>query len=576
MAQQRVTDRLELNEAPANDDVLHIVDVSENSSKKIRAERLREGLATEQALQSLDDSLANVAKSGDYDDLDNKPNIPDVSNFETTTQLNARDTANRARANHTGTQAISTVDGLQGALDGKAPTSHTHTASQITDFDTAVANNSAVQANTAKISFDSASSSKLAGIEAGAQVNTVTSVASKTGAVTLVKGDVGLGNVDNTSDLNKPISTATQTALNGKANTSHTHTASDVTDFQTAVSANSDVVANTAKISFDSTSSSKLAGIEAGAQVNTVTSVATKTGAVTLDTNDVTEATNLYYTEARVSANTDVAANTAARHDAVTLAGTPNYLTIAGQVITRALINLTSHVTGILPIANGGTGSDTQNFVDLTTAQTVAGVKTFSDRMVTGETRAATSGGYKVTTNSGTDAVLIGGGGSANFTSYGNTLLNAETASRPVILDGSKVLRGADPATYPSLTELAYVKGLTSAVQTQLDSKVDFIVTSEASSATPTATGTALKNDYVATALTVNATLAAPSGTANANGMIRYRITASGGTRTIGYNAALEEGNITRTTSLAAGETLTQIYQRVDGEWRCEFESVTS
>lgn len=33
---------------------------------------------------------------------------------------------------------------------------------------------------------------------------------------TPVKGDVGLGNVDNTSDLNKPISTATQTALNAK------------------------------------------------------------------------------------------------------------------------------------------------------------------------------------------------------------------------------------------------------------------------------------------------------------------------------------------------------------------------
>lgn len=33
----------------------------------------------------------------------------------------------------------------------------------------------------------------------------------------LVKGDVGLGNVDNTSDANKPISTATQNALNLKA-----------------------------------------------------------------------------------------------------------------------------------------------------------------------------------------------------------------------------------------------------------------------------------------------------------------------------------------------------------------------
>jgi hypothetical protein len=40
----------------------------------------------------------------------------------------------------------------------------------------------------------------------------------------------------------------------------------------------------------------------------------------------------------------------------VTLAGTPNYITISGQVITRSLINLASHVTGVLPVANGGTG----------------------------------------------------------------------------------------------------------------------------------------------------------------------------------------------------------------------------
>lgn len=37
--------------------------------------------------------------------------------------------------------------------------------------------------------------------------------------ITLAKGDVGLGNVDNTADLDKPISTATQTALDTKQNT---------------------------------------------------------------------------------------------------------------------------------------------------------------------------------------------------------------------------------------------------------------------------------------------------------------------------------------------------------------------
>ena len=48
----------------------------------------------------------------------------------------------------------------------------------------------------------------------------VTSVAGKTGAVTLAKGDVGLGNADNTSDANKPVSTAQQAALDAKADDS--------------------------------------------------------------------------------------------------------------------------------------------------------------------------------------------------------------------------------------------------------------------------------------------------------------------------------------------------------------------
>ena len=57
----------------------------------------------------------------------------------------------------------------------------------------------------------------------------VNSVAGKTGIVTLVKADVGLSNVDNTSDADKPVSSATQTALNGKANTAHVHALSDLT-----------------------------------------------------------------------------------------------------------------------------------------------------------------------------------------------------------------------------------------------------------------------------------------------------------------------------------------------------------
>lgn len=51
----------------------------------------------------------------------------------------------------------------------------------------------------------------------------------------------------------------------------------------------------------------------------------------------------------------------------VTLAGTPAYLTLANQVITRNQINLTAasaHVTGTLPVANGGTGQTALSSID--------------------------------------------------------------------------------------------------------------------------------------------------------------------------------------------------------------------
>jgi len=79
--------------------------------------------------------------------------------------------------------------------------------------------------------------------DAGTNGGTVTisaavqSVAGKTGVVSLTKGDVGLGDVDNTTDLAKPISAATQAALDGKAAASHTHTASAITNFAEAVEA---------------------------------------------------------------------------------------------------------------------------------------------------------------------------------------------------------------------------------------------------------------------------------------------------------------------------------------------------
>lgn len=93
-------------------------------------------------------------------------------------------------------------------------------------------------AQAAAIATHAALATGVHGIGAGAVVGTTLvqtltnktltapAISSPTG---LVKADVGLANVDNTSDVNKPVSTAVSTALSGKANTSHTHSGADIT-----------------------------------------------------------------------------------------------------------------------------------------------------------------------------------------------------------------------------------------------------------------------------------------------------------------------------------------------------------
>ena len=62
---------------------------------------------------------------------------------------------------------------------------------------------------------------------------------------------------------------------------------------------------------YTATEKTKLNTIEDGAQVNTVTSVAGKTGNVVLSTSDISEGSKLFYTDARVTSNSSVIANTA-------------------------------------------------------------------------------------------------------------------------------------------------------------------------------------------------------------------------------------------------------------------------
>ena len=80
--------------------------------------------------------------------------------------------------------------------------------------------------------------------------------------------------------------------------------------------------------------------------------------------------------------------------------------------------------SGTLSIAKGGTGSATQNFVDLTTAQTVAGAKTFSGNMVVGGT--LTAGGILYPNTNGTSGYVLtsNGVGGATWASVPVTSLS--------------------------------------------------------------------------------------------------------------------------------------------------------
>ena len=86
----------------------------------------------------------------------------------------------------------------------------------------------------------------------------VSSVAGKTGVVTLTKSDVGLSNVDNTSDANKPVSTATQTALNLKANLENPELTGVPTAPTAAAGTNTTQIATTAHVFAERTNTATL------------------------------------------------------------------------------------------------------------------------------------------------------------------------------------------------------------------------------------------------------------------------------------------------------------------------------
>jgi hypothetical protein len=79
---------------------------------------------------------------------------------------------------------------------------------------------------------------------------------------------------------------------------------------------------------------------------------------------------------------------------------------LTGNASTATTATTATNVSGTVGTANGGTGSSTKNFVDLTTAQTIAGAKTFSsDINVNGITVGKGAGGQVTNTATGFNAL---------------------------------------------------------------------------------------------------------------------------------------------------------------------------
>lgn len=222
----------------------------------------------------------------------------------------------------------------------------------------------------------------------------VTSVNGKTGAVTLSKGDVGLGNVDNTSDANKPISNATQAALNNKVDKNAAITGATKTkityDSKGLVTGGADLVEadipalSQSKIinlvedlaskvdkdgskvlsdnNYTTAEKNKLSGIAAGAQVNVLEGVQQNGSDLAISSKKVNVFT---FGKVTVSTSTATAAKTGS------IINNTSYTPKAGDLFevtftngnTAAGVTLNLNSKGAKPVYLGGSAVTTANFL---------------------------------------------------------------------------------------------------------------------------------------------------------------------------------------------------------------------
>jgi hypothetical protein len=241
--------------------------------------------------------------------------------------------------------------------------------------------------------------------------------------------------------------------------------------------------------------------------VTGVSSVFGRTGAVIAasgdyNTSQVTENTNLYYTEARVSANTDVAANTAARHAAVTI-GTANGLSLSTQALSLALAS--GSATGALSSTDWNTFN---NKLSTATAASTYVPYTGATANVNLGTHSLTAGVGSFASSGGGDTFTI------NHSSGSGIALNITKGGNGEGLYINKTSGSGNAATIiGTLNATTLVKsGGTSSQFLKADGSVDsstYLTTSAASSTYLPLTGGTLIGALSGTSASFSSTLAA-------------------------------------------------------------------
>lgn len=168
-----------------------------------------------------------------------------------------------------------------------------------------------------------------------------------TGATTAVgaRANLGLGNVDNTADADKPISTATQAALNLKANVADVNAALDLKASAAMLAAHMAITVDTSMLA----TKAALTDLNSYALINSPTFTGTARAVTASPRTNSTQIATTAYADAAVAAAT---ASSGVADNSITT------VKIANSAVTDAKIASVAgnKITGVVPIESGGTG----------------------------------------------------------------------------------------------------------------------------------------------------------------------------------------------------------------------------